>query len=234
MIGEYAASISTCGTLEGVKEAFRVAIAREGYSSSASRAWINSGARPQSQTFFRNWTKEWAKLSDEEGFIGRSPAIAEGRRRLTPFTWHELKERRRPSASERELWGILQEWGFLHGFLVPVHGPRGYFATISMSSLEKDLDFSAETRTKLWMISLVTHERCLALSPFAPDAKASELSSRELECLRWVAAGKTDWEIGVILSISNATVRFHIDRARLKLEASTRSQAVARVALLGL
>jgi LuxR family quorum sensing-dependent transcriptional regulator len=84
------------------------------------------------------------------------------------------------------------------------------------------------------MISLLTHERCQGLSPFAQLDKNSDLTTRELECLRWVAAGKTDWEISVILSISSATVRFHIDRARVKLGASTRSQAVARVALLGL
>jgi len=84
------------------------------------------------------------------------------------------------------------------------------------------------------MISLLTHERCMALSPFAQEDKTCELTSRELECLRWVAGGKTDWEISVILSISSATVRFHVDRARVKLGASTRAQAVARVALLGL
>ena len=103
-----------------------------------------------------------------------------------------------------------------------------------MGSSEKDLDLSPESRSRLWMISLLTHERCKALSPFAQDDKTSELTSRELECLRWVAVGKTDWEISVILSISSATVRFHVDRARVKLGASTRAQAVARVTLLGL
>jgi ATP/maltotriose-dependent transcriptional regulator MalT len=40
------------------------------------------------------------------------------------------------------------------------------------------------------------------------------LSARELECLRWVAAGKTDREIGMILSISATTAKFHVNRAR--------------------
>ncbi len=234
MIAEYAAAMAACGTLDSVGGAFRVAIAREGYNSSASRMWLNGGAKSRTRSYFRNWTKEWAQLSDEREFTSRSPVIAEGRRRLGPFTWRELTERRSLSPPEREVINIATEFGFFNGFVVPVHGPRGYFATVSISSTERDLDFSAEMRTKLWMISLVTHERSSALNPFAQDAKTSELSARELECLRWVAAGKTDWEISVILSISSATVRFHVDRARMKLGASTRSQAVAQIALLGL
>ena len=63
---------------------------------------------------------------------------------------------------------------------------------------------------------------------------ADNLTPRELECMRWVADGKTDWEIGVILSISQSTVRFHLDRVRLKLGAKTRAQAAARLVLRGL
>ena len=60
------------------------------------------------------------------------------------------------------------------------------------------------------------------------------MTAREIECLRWVAAGKTDPEIGEILSISATTVKFHVDGARAKLGARTRAQAVARLVLYGL
>ena len=52
--------------------------------------------------------------------------------------------------------------------------------------------------------------------------------------MRWVAAGKTDWEIGTILSISATTVKFHVNRARAKLGARMRAQAAARLVLYGL
>jgi DNA-binding CsgD family transcriptional regulator len=82
------------------------------------------------------------------------------------------------------------------------------------------------------MIALLAHERCFALSGFAKPVEPSEsLSARERECLRWVAAGKTDWEISVILGISAATVRFHLDRSRHKLGVRSRAQAVARLEL---
>ena len=42
-----------------------------------------------------------------------------------------------------------------------------------------------------------------------------------------MAEGKTDWEIGTIMGVSEATARFHVDNARRKLGAVNRAQAVA-------
>jgi len=61
----------------------------------------------------------------------------------------------------------------------------------------------------------------------------SRLSKREVECLRWAAVGKTDDEIGMIMSRSRATVRFHIHNASLKLDAVNRSQTLFKAAQLG-
>ena len=51
---------------------------------------------------------------------------------------------------------------------------------------------------------------------------------RELDCLKWIAAGKTAWEASVILGISERTVRFHLNGAREKLNCMTTTQAVAK------
>ncbi len=45
------------------------------------------------------------------------------------------------------------------------------------------------------------------------DRPRSPLTVREIECLRWIASGKTDAEIAEILVISQATVKFHVDGA---------------------
>jgi DNA-binding CsgD family transcriptional regulator len=59
------------------------------------------------------------------------------------------------------------------------------------------------------------------------------LTARELECLREVGAGKSDREIGTTLGISRTTVKYYLERARLKLGARTRAQAYARLVLWG-
>lgn len=54
------------------------------------------------------------------------------------------------------------------------------------------------------------------------------VSARELDCLKWAAAGKTAWEASVILGISERTVRFHLNAVREKLGCATTTQAVAK------
>ncbi len=53
------------------------------------------------------------------------------------------------------------------------------------------------------------------------------LSQREIEVLKWLRNGKSSWDVSVILGISERTVNFHINNVMKKLEAVTRTQAVA-------
>jgi DNA-binding CsgD family transcriptional regulator len=53
------------------------------------------------------------------------------------------------------------------------------------------------------------------------------LSSREAEISSWVACGKTNWEIGQILGISDKTVKTHMQNILFKLHASSRAQVAA-------
>src|SRR5271165_5608700 len=64
--------------------------------------------------------------------------------------------------------------------------------------------------------------------------KLIELNDREVETLTWAARGKTSAEIAMILGLSKRTVDFHIDNARIKLGAATRTQAVIKAADGGL
>jgi DNA-binding response OmpR family regulator len=60
--------------------------------------------------------------------------------------------------------------------------------------------------------------------------KLVELNSREVETLTWVARGKTSAEIAQILGLTKRTIDFHIDNARAKLGAATRTEAVIKAA----
>jgi DNA-binding CsgD family transcriptional regulator len=62
------------------------------------------------------------------------------------------------------------------------------------------------------------------------DAKAErdfELTERELECLFWIAEGKTSDEIAVILGISRNTINNYITSVMRKTATKTRSEAIA-------
>lgn len=54
------------------------------------------------------------------------------------------------------------------------------------------------------------------------------LSERQIEILRWIYKGKTNWEIARILELSEDTVKYHVKYIRAKLGVTNRAQAVAK------
>ncbi|KSV92697.1 LuxR family transcriptional regulator [Sinorhizobium fredii USDA 205] len=70
------------------------------------------------------------------------------------------------------------------------------------------------------------------LASFKADAgvrhdREFELTERELECLFWIAEGKTSEEIAVILGISRNTINNYITSVMRKTATRTRSEAIA-------
>jgi DNA-binding NarL/FixJ family response regulator len=64
----------------------------------------------------------------------------------------------------------------------------------------------------------------------AVSPRTVDLTDREAETLTWAARGKTSSEIAQILGLTKRTVDFHIDNARLKLNATSRIHAAVKAA----
>lgn len=77
---------------------------------------------------------------------------------------------------------------------------------------------------------LVQDECCRSIPRFM---RTHSLTSREIECLCWCAEGKSYWETGSILGISERTVSFHMERVRSKLMAGNNAHAVALAYRIG-
>jgi LuxR family quorum sensing-dependent transcriptional regulator len=233
MDDRFSEALQACATVDDVRSCFRCEILEYGYTASACGAFLPTDKGPEPHFFFLDWPQEWLALYSQRNFVASDTAVAEARRRIAPFTWLEARAERILPDVEQEIWDACAEFGWTDGFSVPIHGPGGYFGLIVLAGKERPLPPSL--RNRLHLLAFLTHERCRALSkfPMVADPKAP-LSSRELECLRWVGAGKTDWEIGKIMSLSPTTVKSYVDQARNKLGARTRPQAVARLVLSGL
>ena len=65
-------------------------------------------------------------------------------------------------------------------------------------------------------------------------SKFVKLKDREIEVLTWVARGKTSADIARKLRLSKRTVDFHLDNARIKLRAGTRTEAAIKAVASGL
>jgi transcriptional regulator EpsA len=69
---------------------------------------------------------------------------------------------------------------------------------------------------------------CMKSLPHVPE-EALGLTERETQIMDWVAMGKTNSEIGSILSISAYTVKNHMQRIFQKLNVYNRAQAVSKI-----
>ena len=66
-----------------------------------------------------------------------------------------------------------------------------------------------------------------------PECTA-KLSAQELTVLRWTGEGYCSREIAQLMNIAERTVNFHATNATAKLNASNKTAAVMRAAVLGL
>ncbi|MCU7926976.1 MAG: helix-turn-helix transcriptional regulator [Candidatus Thiodiazotropha sp. (ex Dulcina madagascariensis)] len=60
------------------------------------------------------------------------------------------------------------------------------------------------------------------------------LTKRETEVLEWIKEGKSTSETGIILSITERTVKFHLSNIYKKLDTLNRPQAISKAIKLGL
>jgi DNA-binding NarL/FixJ family response regulator len=80
------------------------------------------------------------------------------------------------------------------------------------------------------MLNVIINARLAGVALTEVWANFIVLHEREIETLTWVARGKTSAEIAQILGLTKRTVDFHLDNARIKLGATTRTQAAIKAA----
>jgi DNA-binding CsgD family transcriptional regulator len=122
--------------------------------------------------------------------------------------------------------------------MVPVHLPFGQIAAISLCPINTDkTDLSEDFAEHGDLLAALARR---FISGYVGVRRTQQwmpsdcrLSKREVECLRWAAIGKTDNEISMILSLSHATVRYHIQRAAEKVNSVNRSQTIFKAGQLG-
>lgn len=122
--------------------------------------------------------------------------------------------------------------------VVPVHLPFGQISANSFHPTDPGIDDLSDLFAEIGDTLGLATRRFIAGYASAMRTKRRipsdcELSKREVECLRWAAIGKTDREIGMIISLSHATVRYHVHRAGEKLNSVNRAQTIFKAGQLG-
>jgi LuxR family quorum sensing-dependent transcriptional regulator len=219
---------------EPLTAAFLEIVALFGFNTAACGGSVGVGAGRSERFYFNSWPRDWLDVYIERGLMASDPIVHQARSRTTPFVWGEIEPRIARAAGAGEVLSLARQHGWTDGLVVPAHGPGGYIGLISMAAPAR-LALDATDRACLWALGLAIHERCRA-SPGVgiSQGPVPKLTARERECMAWVAAGKTEWEIGRLLGIAQSTVHFHVGRVKARLGTSRRTSAVALLVLHGL
>lgn len=169
---------------------------------------------------------EWADLFVERGYYQDDPALLACQRINTAFPWGMMRDLVPFTERQERIVREARHHGLNNGYTLPIGvmgEPAGCCSFVSGRS------------------KLPSRERCRAASLLGADAfcqarrlhgfparaiHAPQLSRRKLECLRYLAIGKTDGEIATILGLSQPTVRTYMTMLRRDFDVVSRAQLV--------
>ena len=182
------------------------------------------------------YAPDWQRHYIQQGYVNVDPVVRAGLAGILPVDWADIDRADRMVkrfVSEAQDFAIGQM-----GMSFPIRGRHHEFALFSVTA---DLDAQAWARLKprimreLMLASYHFHDWTLKTAGLVNAENLLEkLSTREKDCLRWRALGKSDWDIGQMLAISERTVKFHLENARAKLGAANTTHAVTKALTLGL
>lgn len=126
--------------------------------------------------------------------------------------------------------------GVKSAIIVPVYMPRSTIGAIVWADTRSHADIEdlfAEHATRLHALALRFLTCCNRAASGRHVIRAFRLTRREVQCLKLVAAGKTDGEIATIIDLSIPTVRFHLKKAGVKLGEQGRLRIAQHAVALG-
>jgi DNA-binding CsgD family transcriptional regulator len=180
-----------------------------------------------------NLPAEWLQRYLEMHYDSVSPVLRKMMSTMSPFFWNTLeREGYFDTKATRRMWSEGSEFGLADGFTYPILHANGDMVLFNLATDRFDGD--PKLAPTIQLLALHLHGKFKELRGLDRMMPLPKLTSRERECLAWAAAGKTNWEIGEILSISEASVRTYIKRAMQKLGATAKVQAIVTASRLHL
>ena len=165
----------------------------------------------------------------------RDPVMQHCKRQTMPIIWDQSTYVRDGQGAK---WEEQARFGYRTGIALALHMPEGRHFFLGV---DRDRPVPADaaelTRVVADLQLFAVHAQDAALRILvaaSPAADAPSLTPRELETLRWTMEGKTAWEVGNLLGITERTAALHVNNATHKLGCVNKHQAVLKALRLGL
>lgn len=175
---------------------------------------------------FTDWPDDWIAIYVAENFLNDDPLPRWARASGNAITWRDLIALLRPRDPGRRVVETGMRNGFTEGMAIPTRAADNSVGLVSIGGDRPPL--TAAEQLCLTIIGRAAFEAGdRILRDGDPGAAAPILTAREMECLAALVQGHSDREISALLGISEPTIRFHLNNAREKLGAISRTHLAA-------
>lgn len=221
--------------VEELDEIMRGAFAAYGFDRLSMDQMRDSTGALVGINHFGNPSPEWTAHYLQNQHYLNDGVVRHALTSSSPVRWTEMRAKLGLPRPEAQVFGEASEFGLRDGLVTPVHQVSGNISAVTATSGET-LDLSPTDLLSIRLLSLYYCSFGIMLKEREQirGAPTITLTPRQRECLQWVRAGKTSWEISEIMSISERTVIFHLEAACKRLDVHTRHQAVVEALMLGL
>ncbi|HKR16472.1 LuxR family transcriptional regulator [Rhizorhapis sp.] len=182
-----------------------------------------------------NYPESWIETYVERNIVANDPVLLASQRTSVGFVWEDMGQLIKVTPVHHAIMEDSRRAGVAQGFTIPVNIP---------GEANGSCAFAVRTGRALPVRNLPLAQlvgsfafqaaRKLVLSAQSSSlGQQRPLSERQLQCVTLVARGKSDWEIGRILGISEETVKRHLALARAHYDVPKRIQLVTRAIFEG-
>lgn len=221
----FAESARSCADLEQLRSLLGEAALDLGFHHFALLDHSSLAAGRPGLVRMDNYPDGWVKELLERGLAIDDPVHLASRRTNMGFSWSELGGLVRLEKRHLRILSRSRHHGLGGGFTIPSNVPGEPAASCSFA-VRVGFEIPARRLDLAELIGAHALRAARRLRSALPPPQRLRLSRREVQCLRLVAIGKTDWEISRILGLSVETARQYVKRARFAYDAVSRAQLV--------
>lgn len=234
MLRSFSALIESTTELEWAHAV--VAIARaEGFDNVLFAMVPRPDAEIENGFLHSTYSDRWRCKYDQEQMARIDPTVAHCQSKFVPLIWSSETFQ---SVRQKEMFEEARMFGLTSGVTLPMrgaHGEAGMFCvTVDKQVSSREKRMLARQVERLTVLRDVALETCQPFYAARLKQHQLHLTPREMECLKWLVAGKTSWDMSRILSISEATVNFHVANIREKMGVNSRRMAAIKATRLGI
>jgi LuxR family quorum-sensing system transcriptional regulator CciR len=168
--------------------------------------------RSSSAIRIHNYPAGWAEWFDEQRLGAIDPVHRASNLTSVGFTWSKLPEMLALTPADRRVLDLARKEGIGEGFTVPAHVPGEAHGSCSFACATGER-IAAEHLPLLQLVGAYAFEAARRMQRMRVSEAPIQLTDRQRECVMWAARGKSDWEIGQVLGVSEATVGEHLRHA---------------------